>query len=414
MQYEAVSRPKLLRWLHPGTLGAPIASRNKDALTALIGGLRRWFGRFRAGEGTSGIGQSHANLLPSSRRPRIVEGRPVSFALQGGGAHGAFTWGVLERLLEEPKLRIDAASGASAGALNAVALAAGFAEGGPAGARAKLEELWRAIVRLGRLNPLRPTALERLTHGWNADGALSQVFLDLVSRLVSPYQINPLGLDPLREMLIKLIDFDALREPHAIRLFIAATRIESGAGRIFTNEELSPEVVMASACLPTVHQAIRLDDGHYWDGGFSANPPLLPLIEKSEAADLILVRINPAHEARLPVTASEIQARVNRIMFEAPLKRELDVLAHLRRNFAAAGVTETPLARRLAALRLHEISADDVMRTLGASSKLHPDFDLVRYLKGVGREAAERWIADAGQSPRGARPANDNRLDAAV
>jgi NTE family protein len=402
MQYEAAEVPEQLRrsW--------------RNSLVAFLDDLGRWLARLGVRERKINADRSNTTSFRAEHRTQLDGGTRLSLALQGGGAHGAFTWGVLDRLLEEEDLQIDGISGTSAGALNAVALAAGYAEGGPRGARAKLEALWQAIVRVGRFSPLQPTALERLALGWNADGAFSQVLLDLWSRIVSPYQANPLGVDPLREILVKLIDFESLKKPGALRLFIAATRVESGASRIFTNAELSPDVVVASACLPTVHQAIRLDDGHYWDGGFSANPPLLPLVEYCDAADLVLVRLNPAHDEGVPVTASEIQARVNRIVFDAPLKRELDVLARLRRGFAESGVTETPLARRLAALRPHEIEADDVMRKLGASSKLHPDMQLVRYLNGVGRETAGRWIAALGRTARARRPANDNRLGAAV
>jgi len=401
MQYKVADVPAQLRWTR------------RNRLKTFLDDLGRRLARLGNRERGIDADRSKTASIPTQRRAQHDVGVRLLLALQGGGAHGAFTWGVLDRLLEED-LRIEAISGTSAGALNAVALAAGYAESGPQGARAKLEALWQAIVRAGRFNPLQPTALERFALGWNADSAFSQVLLDLWARIVSPYQANPLGVDPLREIVVELIDFESLRKPDAIRLFIAATRVESGASRIFTNDEISTDVVVASACLPTVHQAIRLDDGHYWDGGFSANPPLLPLIEYSDAADLALVRLNPSYEQGVPVTASEIQARINRIVFEAPLKRELDVLASLRRGFAESGVTETPLARRLAALRLHEIAADDVMRKLGTSSKLHPDMLLVRYLKGVGRESAGRYIAALGQSALPRRPANDNRLNAAI
>jgi NTE family protein len=406
MQCEAASISERLR------------RSGRSALAWLIESLRCWRGYAAPGAWRSPPGEGRARAVRSlpgtSGHARADAGRPLALALQGGGAHGAFTWGVLERLLEQPEFRIDAISGASAGALNAVALAAGYVEAGPEGARAKLDALWQEVVRAGCLNPLQPTPFERLAFGWNADRAFSHLLFDLFSRLVSPYQANPLGLDPLRDILGRLIDFEALRQPEAIRLFLSATRVESGESRIFTNAELTPDTVLASTCLPILHQAVELEDGHYWDGGFSANPPLLPLVAGSEAADLLIVRVNPKREESLPVTAGEIQARLDRLMFEAPLKRELALLTELRRSFAELDKVESPLARRLAALRLHEIGADEVMRRLGTASRLHPDRRLVAYLRDVGRHEARHWIAASKAAGRGFRPANDNRLHTAV
>lgn len=363
-----------------------------------------------------GLPRSNGTRLREHRRglgPKSAP-RPFALALQGGGAHGAFTWGVLERLLDERALEIEAVSGASAGALNAVALASGFLDGGPAGAKAKLAALWQEVVRIGRMNPLRPTPVERMAFGWNADGSASHLAIDLLARLISPYQFNPLGLHPLRDVLAKLIDFEALKQPKAIRLFVAATRIETGASRIFTNEEISADTILASACLPTVHQAVRLDDGHYWDGGFSANPPILPLVEQCAAADLLIVRLNPAYEESVPTTASEIQARINRIVFEAPLRRELDILAGLQRAALDAKGFGGPLAQHLATLRVHGIGADDVMRKLGTLSKLHPDRRLVRYLNETGYRAAEEWIARTAVPKRAPTPVSDSALGGGV
>lgn len=334
---------------------------------------------------------STANAETSSATAKLSG--PLALALQGGGAHGAFTWGVLDRLLEEPGIRLEAASGASAGALNAAMLAAGYLDGGPEGARARLKAFWDKVTRLARLSPLQPTPFERLTPGWNPEWSFPTMALDLLLRFAAPYQLNPLGLNPLCEILVELIDFERLRRPEAIRLFVAATNVVTSEVRIFTNAELSPEVLLASACLPAVQQAVRLDDGYYWDGGFSANPPLLPLVEHCEADDILLVRLNPAREEGVPVDPHTIRSRLNHIAFESPLKRELDSLAWLRRMAAESGSKGSRLARRLASLRLHTIAEDEVMQKLGSASKLYPDERLVRYLETVGREAAERWLA---------------------
>ena len=334
----------------------------------------------------------------------------LALALQGGGAHGAFTWGVLDRLLEVPSFRIVAISGASAGAINAAVLAAGYLEGGPVAARERLEALWRKLAQLAAFSPLRPTPFEMLVLGRNSEWSFSHLAFDLVSRLWSPYQLNPLGLNPLRQVLVELIDFERLRGSDAIRLFVAATGVESGAARLFTNKDLTPDVLLASACLPTLYPAVKLDGGHYWDGGFTANPPLLPLVEECDASDIVLVRLNPGQEVPVPTTARGIQSLLSRIVFDSPLKRELESIDWLRRMAKKAGIGAAGPAERLASLRLHTIGDDDALSKLGSASKLHPDWPLVRALRDAGREAAEGWLF-AGVTPRPA--ANDQDEGAA-
>lgn len=321
--------------------------------------------------------------------------RPLALALQGGGAHGAFTWGVLDRVLEEPEYRIEAMSGTSAGAINAAVLASGYARGRASEARERLQTFWRTLAQLARLNPLRPTALEAIAFGRDVEMSFSYMLRDMISRVVSPYQFNPLDLNPLREILVNFVDFDALRGAGAIRLFVAATNAETGASRIFTNDELSADVLLASACLPSVNQATKLDDGYYWDGGFSSNPPLLPLIEGSEARDVVIVRLNPTSEKGLPITARKIQTRLSRIVFDAPLKRELEEIERLRRIAAESGFHRSGLGRRLADLRLHMISEDGLMNEVGGASQLHPDWHLIHFLQNEGRAACARWLAGA-------------------
>ena len=329
--------------------------------------------------------------------PREAGSAPQRFALalQGGGAHGAFTWGALDRLLAEPHLAIAGISGTSAGAFNAAALASGYLAGGPEGAQKTLAELWRRVARLAPFSPARITPLERLVAGWNADWTPGHIFFDLASRLLSPYQLNPLGLDPVREILVELIDFDGLRGLGAIPLFIAATGLRDGGRRIFTNAELSPDVLIASACLPTIHHAVKLDDDYYWDGGFSANPPLLPLLEHCDTSEIVLVHVNPMTEPDVPVTARGIHSRLNTIVFNGPLKRELEMIAWLRRAIEGAGGKDSPLGKRLAQLKIHSIGADELMRSLGTASKLNPDWRFVTYLKHAGDQAAERWLEGA-------------------
>lgn len=327
-------------------------------------------------------------LIPFARKRR-----KVALALQGGGAHGAFTWGVLDGLLEDATFEIEALSGTSAGAINAAVLASGYANGGAPQARENLAAFWQALAHLARLSPMRPTALEALAFGRDIELSYSHIMRDMLSRVVSPYQFNPFDLNPLKNLLADFVDIDALRKPGAIRLIVAATNAETGAARLFANEELSLDVLLASTCLPSVSQAVRLDDGHYWDGGFSSNPPLLPLIEASAADDVVVVRLNPATEPGLPVTAPKIQMRLNRIVFDAPLKRELDELDRLRLVTAESGAQRSRMGRRLSSLNVHVIGEDELMNGVGAASQAHPDAKLIELLHREGRASCARWLA---------------------
>jgi NTE family protein len=324
------------------------------------------------------------------KRPK----RSVAFALQGGGAHGAFTWGVLDRALEQD-LQIEAISGTSAGAINAAVLATAHAQGGAPYARARLAAFWQALAQVARLSPLRPSMLEAVAFGRDLELSASSIMRDMISRVVSPYQFNPLDVNPLRQILADFVNIETLRSPNAIRLLIAATNAESGAARLFANEDLSLDVVLASACLPSLSQAVKLDDGYYWDGGFSSNPPLLPLIERTATRDVVLVRLNPLTEPGLPITAPKIQSRLNRIVFDAPLKRELDELERLIRVTGESGAHRSALGRRLADLRLHTIGEDELMNEVGAASQSHPDARLIELLHREGRASCERWLSTA-------------------
>lgn len=328
-------------------------------------------------------------LIPFARKRAPL---PVAFALQGGGAHGAFTWGVLDRALEAG-LAFEAISGTSAGAINAAVLASAHAQGGAPYARTRLGAFWQALAQVARLNPLRPTTLEAVAFGRDLELSATAIMRDMLSRVVSPYQFNPLDVNPLRQILGEFVDVEALRTPNATRLLVAATNAETGAARLFTNEEITLDVLLASACLPQLSQAVKLDDGYYWDGGYTSNPPLVPLIERTSAKEVVLVRLSPASDRGLPVTAPKIQTRLNRIVFDAPLKRELDELDRLRRVTAESGAHRTTLGRRLEAMRLHTIGEDDLMNEVGAASQGHPDARLIDLLHREGRASCERWLA---------------------
>jgi NTE family protein len=325
-------------------------------------------------------------MIETVREPVLVD-----LALQGGGSHGAFTWGVLDRLLEEPWLRIEAISGTSAGAMNAALVADGWTQGGADAARAHLETYWRRVSQASMFSPFQRSPLDRLMGRWTLDMSPAYVAMDLMARVLSPYDLNPFGLNPLRRILVETIDFECLaRAP--IRLFITATSVRTGRGRIFRNAEITPDVLLASACLPTMFQAVEIDGEHYWDGGYAGNPTLTPLVRESDAHDTILVQINPRERATPPRTASEILNRLNEISFNSPLMKELRMIALLR-EVADPGHGE---GARWAEMRTHRIMTD-VLAKFGASSKLNAEWSFVSLLKQEGRKSADAFLAEHGE-----------------
>ena len=316
---------------------------------------------------------------------------PVDLALQGGGSHGAFTWGVLDRLIEEPWLRIEAISGTSAGAMNAALMADGWTQGGAEGARAALETYWRRVSQAAAFSPLQRSPLDRLMGRWTLDTSPAYLAMDLMTRVLSPYDLNPFGLNPLRTILGEIIDFDRLaRAP--ILLFITATNVRTGRGRIFRNAEITADVLLASACLPTMFQAIEIDGEPYWDGGYAGNPTLTPLVRESNAHDTILVQINPRERPEPPRTANEILNRLNEISFNSPLMKELRMIALLR-QVADPGHGE---GARWAGMRTHSIWTDK-LADFGASSKLNAEWSFVGMLKEEGRRCADAFLATHGE-----------------
>jgi NTE family protein len=303
--------------------------------------------------------------VPAVMQDWLPRGRPgrvaVSLALQGGGAHGAFTWGVLDRLLEEEDLDIAAVSGTSAGALNAVVLASGWRESGREGARAALERLWRAVGREAARSPLG--------HG----GAFAALALGLATHLFSPYELNPLDLNPLRELLDELVDFAALRERSPMPVLIAATKVRTGEGRVFREHELTAEAVLASACLPQLFQAVEIDGEAYWDGGYSSNPPVLELAELGRGRTLLVVRINPADGDGSPCSAPAIRNRGAEIVFGRPLAIELAQLEKLRALGRGPLGALRPRLRRLARLEVEVIDGDGTLARLDPLTKVAPD-----------------------------------------
>ena len=312
----------------------------------------------------------------------------IDLALQGGGSHGAFTWGVLDRLLEEPSLRIEAISGTSAGAMNAAVLADGWTEGGASGARAALDAYWERVAKAAMFSPLQRTPLDRLLGRWTLDTSPVYIAFDLISRLYSPYDLNPGGYNPLTAILDESIDFKRLaRSP--IKLFVTATNVHTGRGRIFRNAELTPDVLLASACLPTMFQAVEIDGEPYWDGGYSGNPTITPLIRESDAQDTILIQINPRERPGTPRSAAEILNRLNEVSFNAALMKELRMMALLR-QVADPGTGE---GARWATMRTHRIMTDK-LDDLGASSKMNGEWAFLSMLRKEGRQTADAFLEE--------------------
>jgi NTE family protein len=316
----------------------------------------------------------------------------IDLALQGGGAHGAFTWGVLDRLLQEPWLRIDGISGTSAGAMNAALLADGHSAGGADGARAALDTFWRNVSRAAEFSPLRRTPLDVLLGRWTLDYSPVFVAMDLASRLFSPYDLNPGGSNPLREILGETVDFERLAQA-SIKVFVTVTNVRTGRGHVFRNRAITPDVLLASACLPTLFQAVEIDGEAYWDGGYSGNPTITPLVRECTSMDTILVQINPVERPSTPRTARDILNRLNEVSFNAVLLKELRMIALLR-QIANPGDCEGAL---WAAMRIHRIASEQ-MTTLGYSSKLNAEWGFLCMLRDEGRRSAEAFLATHGEN----------------
>jgi NTE family protein len=314
--------------------------------------------------------------------------RSLSLALQGGGSFGAFTWGVLDRLLEKDRIAFDTISGASAGAVNAVLLASGLAEGGPRAAREKLDRFWRRISSAGTMGPFGAFG-----GGLAAASAAHAAFS--LAQFVSPYQFNPLRLNPLRDILAEEVDFARLRAASPAHLLIAATRVRDGSLRLFRTHEITLEVVLASACLPHLHHTIELDGEWYWDGGFSANPPLRQLAIESNTPDLLLVQIMPeVLDETVPRFSRGISRRMKEMSINFPLMKELEAVDELCAFCKQAGLLRPRFCRKLERLRLHRIVAERELPSLRHSTPVNLEWSFLNRLKRAGGSAAERWLAD--------------------
>jgi NTE family protein len=315
----------------------------------------------------------------------------INLALQGGGSHGAFTWGVLDRLLEDGRIDIEGISGTSAGAMNAAALAQGWMAGGRDGAREALERFWRRISDFAHINPLQRSLVDRLLGNWNLDRSPMAYVMDLMQHTLSPYQTNPSGLNPLRGVLEDMIDIDAIRACREIKLFIAATNVETGQARVFERTELTVDALLASACLPFAFQAVEIDGVPYWDGGYMGNPVIWPMIYKCQSRDIVLVQINPMVRRGTPKSTTEIINRVNEISFNSSLLAEMRAIAFVSR-LLRDGELGGHAQERFKDIHLHAIADEETLRSLGAASKMNAEWDFLRHMRDAGRAAAGRWL----------------------
>ena len=318
-----------------------------------------------------------------------VEIKSINLALQGGGAHGAFTWGVLDRLLEDDRIRIEGISATSAGAMNAAVLAAGIAEDGNPGAKKALAKFWHRISRAASSGPLQPTLLEHLFGNHLMAHSAGFVFFDLMTRLFSPYQFNPLNQNPLRQVLLDSVDFAALNPKTCpIKLYLAATNVRTGKIKVFDNSEIGADAVLASSCLPFLFQAVEIDHEVYWDGGYAGNPPIFPLIYNCSSSDVLIVQLSPMRREELPHSSIEILNRVNEISFNSSLIREMRAIRFVAQLIDDGYVVNGSLRR----MRIHAVAADDVFTKLNVASKLDANWEFLTSLRDIGRERAEQWL----------------------
>ncbi|MBP0630327.1 MULTISPECIES: patatin-like phospholipase family protein [unclassified Cupriavidus] len=323
-------------------------------------------------------------------QPDQPDHKPVSLALQGGGMHGAFTWGVLDRLLEDGRLVIEGVSATSAGAMNGAVLAYGLLQGGSAGAREALHSFWQAISNSAqRYSPFRWMPWFKTGHTLGLNHSPLYAMADIALRLLSPYQFNPNNLNPLREVLGRQVDFAALREHCPIQLYLCATNIETGRIRIFPPEELSIDAVLASACVPTLFQAVCIDGQYYWDGGYVGNPAIFPLIYHCQTHDVVIVHINPIVRHGVPTSAADILNRVNELSFNSSLMREMRAIA-----FVTALIQQGKVdGREMKEMWIHSIRSDETMAALGVSTKYNADWGFLCALRDQGRAQATTWLA---------------------
>ncbi|MDR2107685.1 MAG: patatin-like phospholipase family protein [Holosporaceae bacterium] len=314
----------------------------------------------------------------------------ISIAMQGGGSHGAYTWGVLDRLLEEKDLVVEGVSGTSAGGMNAMAVAQGIMTGGNEGARGLLTKYWQITSEAGKTSPFKPGVLDVIMGKYTLHNSPGFLLMDFLTKVLSPYQLNPCKTNPLRGIVSELFDFDKLNAFDAVKVFLAATHVYSGKLKVFSNvtKDLSVEALLATACLPTMFTAIMVKGEYYWDGGFIGNPVIYPLIYDCETSDIMLIKLNPTHRNELPTGAAEISDRLNEITNNTSIMREMRSM-HFITKLIDDGIVAPGKMKRL---YVHLIEDEAAFYNLGWSSKLNTDKDFLDYLFKAGRKSADQWL----------------------
>jgi NTE family protein len=326
--------------------------------------------------------------MTQDRQPPAGRKR-IKLALQGGGSHGAFTWGVLDRLLEHGGFEVEAIVGASAGAVNAVVLGCGLTTGGPEGGRKLLERFWHRTAEVARQGPFQPTPLDRLMNTGSLNFSPMWRLADMLSKLFSPYELNPSNQNPLRDLLVEVIDFDAMhRGAGGPRLFVCATNVCNGRLKVFEGAEITVDAVMASAALPFMFKAVEIDGQHYWDGGYSGNPPIFPLIYMGGGQDVLIVQINPINIAEVPTTARAILDHAATLSFNSSLMREMRAI-----KFVSDLIDRGELdAKKHTRMLIHTIDAEQELAAFDVSSKFNADLSFLRQLFDLGRAKADAFI----------------------
>jgi NTE family protein len=318
---------------------------------------------------------------------QITGPKMVNLALQGGGSHGAFTWGVLDRLLEEDCFAVDGITATSAGSINAVLLAYGLSVGGREGAKEALGRFWRRMSALMTSSIVQPSILDKMRGNFGLDYSPGYILMNMLCQIMSPYQLNPCNLNPLKRLLEEIIDFRTIRQQTAVKLFLCATNVRTCKLEVFRSQQLTADHVLASSCLPFLMHAVEIGGERYWDGGFIGNPALFPVIYECDACDVILVHVTPTRRPDFPVTANSIISRIQEVSVSSSLMREMRAVA-----FVNSLVNQGKMAGGKQIL-IHEIEAEDVIRELPNSSKLNGDWDFLSYLHDTGRKHADDWLA---------------------
>jgi NTE family protein len=338
--------------------------------------LLRWIGSGRRG-------------LPAPAPPKKL----INLALQGGGAHGAFTWGVLDHLLTDGRLQFEGISGTSAGAVNAILLADGLARGGPQEAQKRLADFWRAASVGGSLPTLQRAVIERLFAFLPLDESPMQMWLSALSRYFSPYTLNPLNINPLKTLIERFVDFEAVRACNDLQLFISATNVHTGRLRVFSRDKITADVVMASACLPFLFQAVEIDGVPYWDGGYLGNPAIFPFFHTTATEDVLIVQLNPLERKMTPTTSHEIVNRVNEITFNSSLLSEYRAIEFVARLIQQQRLPHGTGPGQYRLIKLHRIVLDGSGRAYTADTKLSNDYDFFQLMRTRGEQSARRFLA---------------------